>query len=246
MPRGAFCTPMDASFETTDGRPVTAVTADEMRAVDRVAVEDVGLALLSMMENAGRNLAAETRDLLEGPVAVLAGGGGNGGGGLACARHLANHGVAVRVALDRDPDELSGATATQWGTLAAMGVAPVAEPAAAVEGAALAVDAVLGYGLSGAPRGRAAELVGAIEGFDGPVLSLDVPSGVDATTGERPGVAVAPDRTLTLALPKTGLAAVEGAVVLADIAIPAVVYERAGVAYDPPFEGRYRIPLRAT
>jgi NAD(P)H-hydrate epimerase len=240
---------MDASFETADGRAVPAVTAEQMRAVDRVAVEEVGLALLSMMENAGRALALEARETLEGagqegPVSVLAGGGGNGGGGLACARHLANHGHEVRVVLDRDPTALSGASGTQWGVLAAMGVEPVVDPAAALDGAGVVVDAVLGYGLSGAPRGRAASLVEAIGAFDGPTLSLDVPSGVDATTGERPGVAVAPDRTLTLALPKTGLGGVDGALVLADIAIPAVVYERAGVEYDSPFDGRYRVSLR--
>jgi len=231
-------------FETDDGRPVPAVTAAVMGEVDRVAVEETGPQLLSMMENAGRNLAGAAREAADGdgPIAVLAGGGGNGGGGLAAARHLATGGREVRVVLDRPPGELGGATATQWATLSAMDVAP-AEPEAALSGAAVAVDAVLGYGLAGAPRGRAAELVEAVEGFDGPTLSLDVPSGVDATTGERPGAAVAPDRTLTLALPKTGLAAAEGELALGHIGIPAVVFERAGVDYRSPFDGRYRVPL---
>jgi NAD(P)H-hydrate epimerase len=233
---------MDDTFATADGRPVPAVTADAMRAVDRVAVEETGPRLLSMMENAGRTLAAAARESSAGPVAVLAGGGGNGGGGLACARHLANQGHEARVALDRPPGELEGASATQWEPLAASGVTP-GEPAAVLDDAALAVDAVLGYGLSGAPRGRAAELVEVIQRFDGPTLSLDVPSGVDATTGEAPGAAVAPDRTLTLALPKTGLLQVGGALALADIGIPAVVFERAGLDYESPFDGRYRVDL---
>jgi NAD(P)H-hydrate epimerase len=233
---------MDDTFATADGRPVPAVTADAMRAVDRVAVEETGPRLLSMMENAGRTLAAAARAADEGPVALLAGGGGNGGGGLACARHLANHCREVRVALDRPPEDLEGATSTQWGTLAASGVDPAA-PGDVLDGAALAVDAVVGYGLSGAPRGRAAELVAALGSFDGPVLSLDVPSGVDATTGERPGAAVAPDRTLALALPKTGLVQVGGSLELGDVGIPATVFERAGVEYESPFDGRYRVEL---
>jgi NAD(P)H-hydrate epimerase len=242
---------MDA-FETESGDEVPAVTADEMRAVDEVAVEETGPPLLSMMENAGRSLALEVQDALPagtddgesaGPVAVLAGGGGNGGGGLACARHLSNHGHEVRVVLDRPPADLSGAPATHWGTLDAA-AAPTVDPETALDGAALAVDAVLGYGLSGAPRGRAEAAVTALGSFDGPVVSLDVPSGVDATTGDRPGVAVAPDRTLTLALPKTGLATVDEPVALADIGIPAVVFERAGVDYDSPFDGAYRVRFR--
>ena len=78
-------------FWTEDGRPVPAVTAEQMREVDRIAVEDFGLGILQMMENAGRNLAQNAIDMLgatKGEVTVLAGAGGNGGGGLCCARHL--------------------------------------------------------------------------------------------------------------------------------------------------------------
>ena len=108
-------------FETADGRAVPAVTAATMREVDRVAVEEVGLPLLSMMENAGRALARVVRAERGGRrVVVLAGGGGNGGGGLACARHLANRDVPVEVVLDRDPAALAGATATQWRIVLAM------------------------------------------------------------------------------------------------------------------------------
>jgi NAD(P)H-hydrate epimerase len=95
----------DTIFETGDGDAVTAVTAEEMRAVDRVAVEEFGVDLLQMMENAGRTLALAARERRASePVAVVAGDGGNGGGGLACARHLANHSIPVAVALDREPD----------------------------------------------------------------------------------------------------------------------------------------------
>lgn len=228
------------AFRTPAGRRVPAVTADEMREVDRVAVEEVGLALLAMMETAGRALAAHARacrpDGRDGPVVVLAGGGGNGGGGLCAARHLLNRDVPVEVVLDRQPAELEGAAATQWGILDAMGVEPA--DGDALGGAGLAVDALVGYGLDEAPRGRVADLVVACNEAPAPALALDVPAGVDATTGDRPGAAVDPERTLALALPKAGLArAPVGDRYLADIGLPAVVYERAGVDYAAPFDG---------
>jgi NAD(P)H-hydrate epimerase len=91
-----------AAFRTDGGIDVPAVTADGMRAVDRVAVEDVDLGLLQMMENAGRILAETAVEMApEGEIAVFAGGGGNGGGGLCSARHLANRGRDVTIVLDR-------------------------------------------------------------------------------------------------------------------------------------------------
>ena len=249
---------MDGIFETPGGESVPAVTAAEMREVDRVAVEEIGLPFLSMMENAGRTLALEVYEHLDetrakddqdggpsGSVAVLAGGGGNGGGGLCCARHLATRGLDVRVVLDRDPDDLDGVTAVQWQALRATDATTTANHDIALDGAAVAVDAVFGYGLHGGPRGRASVLLGALDSFSGWTLSLDLPSGIDATTGERPGIAVSPDRTMTLALPKPGLTEAAGELVLADLAIPALAFERADVEYESPFEGGSRVPLWA-
>lgn len=242
------------TFETTAGQQVPAVTADEMREVDRVAVEEFDLQLLQMMENAGRNLAGRVRAVLGTDasgtgVTVVAGQGGNGGGGLACARHLANRDVAVSVVLDRPPAALTGAATQQHGILAEMGI-PVAhgpEPVEAGNSAdtGVVVDALIGYGLSGAVRGPAADLVRAVNAADAPVVSLDVPSGRNATTGEEPGEAVAPTEVLTLALPKTGLAGGDWRLVLADIAVPAGVYARIGIDYQNPFDA-YRIALEET
>lgn len=232
-------------FETVDGRRVPGVTAKEMSEVDRVAVQDVGVGLPMVMENAGRTLAIHVQDLIAdtsgASVVVLAGGGGNGGGGLCAARHLLNHGVPVDVVLDRPAADLSGATATQWRVLEAMGVEPAGERDLA---GAFVVDALVGYGLRDAPRGPVADLVEATRGAT-TVLALDIPTGVDATTGERPGVAVEADHTLTLALPKTGLAEGDhGTLTLADIGLPSVVFERAGIDYVGPFDGAYRVELR--
>jgi NAD(P)H-hydrate epimerase len=110
-------------------------------------------------------------------------------------------------------------------------------------GAALAVDALIGYSLRGAPRGTTAEMIDACNRHASRVLSLDVPSGIDATLGSAPGVSVTPDWTLTLALPKTGLVGTAGDLYLADIGIPPAVYERIGIPYQVPFQDRYWVRL---
>ncbi|WP_101294718.1 NAD(P)H-hydrate epimerase [Halegenticoccus soli] len=233
------------AFRTADGVPVAAVTADEMREVDRAVVEDVGLDILQMMENAGRTLAHHVRAVGGGGVAVLAGNGGNGGGGLACARHLSNRGVSVRVVLDREAGELGGVAERQYRVLDAMGVpATAGDPSDALAAADAIVDALVGYGLRGAARGRAADLIDACNASDAPVVSLDVPSGRDATTGATDGPAVVPDRTVTLALPKTGLVDAPGSLYLADISVPAAVYRALGIDYADPFGDAYWAMLR--
>lgn len=237
-----------ATFVTPDGRVVPAVTADEMRTVDRVAVEDVGLRLLQLMENAGRNLAAVVRERLadadRGPVVVFAGAGGNGGGGLCAARHLSNHGAAVRVVLDRDHDALEGAAAVQRRVLRGTTVEVTSE-GAPVGDAAVLVDALVGYGLTGTLTGRVADLVEACNGASAPVVSLDVPSGLDATTGRHRGPVVDAAETVTLALPKTGLAGVSD-LSLADIGLPAGTFREAGIEYEQPFDDRDVVALEPT
>jgi NAD(P)H-hydrate epimerase len=223
---------------------VTAVTATEMSAVDRVAVEEFGLSLLQMMENAGRNLAWHTRRMHTGRVVVLAGSGGNGGGGLCAARHLANREVPVSVVLDRPPEQLKGAARTQYETLTAMGMSVDTGVEALTDRAPdTVVDALVGYGLDGALRGTASELVETVDRLDATVISLDIPSGMLATTGERPGPAAEPDRVVTLALPKTGLTALRGELYLADIAIPDGVYRSLDVPYSNPFDDEYWVEL---
>jgi len=231
-------------FRTETGRQVTAVTAAEMREVDRVAVEKFGVSLLQMMENAGRNLARHVRVAGTEPVVVLAGNGGNGGGGLCAARHLANRDIEVSVVLDRPPGGLDGAARTQYETLAKMGI-PVDDGVDALteRDVETVVDALVGYGLDGPLRGTAGELVDEVETLDAPVVSLDVPSGMVATTGERPGPSIDPDRVLTLALPKTGLVEFRGDLYLGDIAIPAGVYHSLDIPYSNPFDDEYWVEL---
>lgn len=241
--------PVLNTFLGPDRRPIPAVTTDEMREVDRIAIEETGPNLFQMMENAGRNLALEAIDLLgpawrDAPVVVLAGTGGNGGGGITAARHLANRGADVTVIVTDEQRlgpvpgaqlELFRGTAGTFGTHAALG---------RVE-AALVLDAVIGYSLAGPPRGIALTFIEAANDLSSPVLALDVPSGLDSTSGATPGAAVIAARTMTLALPKPGLVnPIAGDLVLADIGIPGDTYTRLGLPMDEPwFDHRYRIPL---
>ena len=234
-------------YKTVSGIEVPAITADQMREVDRIAMQEFGLGIQQMMENAGRNLAECARQMLggTGQVVVLAGTGGNGGGGLCCARHLLNRGIPVTVLLSRDKDSLGEAARQQLNILQTAGVHPAdqSETQDAIAGADLVIDALIGYSLHGAPTGRASKLIWLCNEHARSVLSLDVPSGLDASTGANPGQVVRPDRTLTLALPKTGLHSVPGELYLADIGIPPQIYHRLGISSVPLFSQGYWVRL---
>lgn len=240
---------MKRSFVTEEGIEVPAVTPAGMREIDRLAVEETGPSLLQMMENAGRGLAERALGLLgsgwlKARVVVLAGSRGNGGGGICAARHLANRGVDVSLVLAR-PEGLSEAAAFQRRIFA---FTPGRElGAASVEGERpdLVLDALLGYGLVGPPRPPVAELIDWANGQGGPILALDVPSGLDAATGDLPGASIRAHTTLTLALPKTGLDSPQvGELWLADLGIPPAVFVRSGHPYVDPFGSRWQVRLR--
>ncbi|MGE4178100.1 MAG: NAD(P)H-hydrate epimerase [Thermoleophilia bacterium] len=226
------------AFPTPSADAVPWVTVDQMREVDRLMVEDLGISLVRMMENAGRSLAVAARAMLEGGVAgrrltVLAGPGGNGGGGLVAARHLANAGAEVRVHLSLHEDAVTGVPAEQLAILRAMGVAVTGRPitAAVLRPAELVIDAVLGYGQRGAPRGPSAALVGATAGRR--VLALDVPSGLDPDSGAMYEPGVRAEVTMTLAAPTHGLGAPRaapavGRLLVADISVPPALWSRVG------------------
>ncbi len=108
----------------------------------------------------------------------------------------------------------------------------------------LILDAVIGYSLKGKPRETALELIRWANDTNTPILSLDVPSGVDATTGENQGECIHATQTITLALPKTGLRPEKtGELLLADIGIPELVYRKIGIDYYSPFGGKYLVKL---
>lgn len=235
-------------FVTDTGLEVPAVTTEQMREIDRIAIEETGPNLYQMMENAGRNLALLAMEVMGGDwqqakMLVLAGSGGNGGGGICAARHLANRGADVTLCL-AEPDRLGEVPSFQQRVYRSTPGKEV-KPEYLIEDVDLIVDALIGYSLQSAPRGVIAELIEWANAAGAPVLSLDVPSGVDATTGETPGEVMESRWTMTLALPKTGLGPSHtGSLSLADIGIPAETYRRAGLAYTPPFGSRFRVRLR--
>lgn len=206
-----------------------AVTAAQMREVDRAMVEDFHIELVQMMENAGRHLAElALRRFAPRSVVVLAGSGGNGGGGLVAARHLANRGVEVHVALSRPEDELSEVTAHQLDIVHRLDIDVTDQPPSAD----LVIDAVIGYSLEGDPAGRAAELIEWANRQPAPVLSLDAPSGLDVSTGRASSPCVRADATMTLALSKVGLLmapSLVGDLFVADISVPPMIFERMGI-----------------
>lgn len=236
-------------FVTADGVEVPAITTDQMREVDRVAIEETGPNLYQMMENAGRSLAAVALDQLDpdghGSVVVMAGLGGNGGGGICAARHLANRGRDVVLVLS-DESRIDGVPGQQLEIFRSTPgrTVPADEVAGLKPG--LIIDALIGYSLSGSPRERARQLIEWANSTDSPILSLDVPSGLDASTGEAPGEHVIADWTLTLALPKTGLDVdAVGRLMLADLGIPMRAYRVVGLEVSPLiFANSFTVPIR--
>ncbi len=205
------------------------LTRDQMVEVDRLMIEEAGITLVQMMENAGRSLAAFVIDRFRpSRVVVLAGRGGNGGGGLVAARHLANRGVAVKVVLSADPADFDGVPSRQLRALSSTAAELAAEPTGTPD---LIIDALIGYSLAGAPRGRALRLIEWANCAGAPIVSLDVPSGVDSTSGLTPGAVIEATAVLTLALPKLALANRElaGEAHLADISVPPGLYRQLGL-----------------
>ena len=216
---------------------IPAITRAQMVEVDRLMIEDYGITLLQMMENAGRSLAELSSELLGGMVkgkriAVLCGGGNNGGGGMAAARHLVNWGADVQATLAVPVGKLKDAPAHQSRTLQAMGV-HISDgfPSGNFD---LIIDALIGYGLRGAPRGRTAQWIQKANRSAVPILSLDIPSGLDADTGSPLGNCIRADATLTLALPKVGMrgdgaSKFLGELYIGDISVPTRLLRKIGI-----------------
>ena len=242
----------ESAFVLPGGRAVPALSSREMRELDRIAVEETGPTLLQMMENAGRSMAAlvirSVRAIYPSVrVLVLAGPGGNGGGGVCAARHLGSRVEVVEVCLATHEDRLSEATAVQLSLYRRTGRKLVeVEELEGREAPDVVIDALVGYGLRGPARGTAARLIEWANRSGALVLSLDLPSGLDPDTGRPAGVHIRADATLTLHLPKPGLAsAAAGALFLADLGVPAGVTRKLGVE-APPWGPAFIAPLRRT
>lgn len=229
-----------------------------MAMVDDRMINTYHILLLQMMENAGAALAALAVTLAAevsqpGTIVVLAGTGGNGGGGLVAARRLAAWGWPVTVILASS--NLTEVPRIQRTILEPMAVSvTVFEPGwesrlrPVLEQAVLVIDALVGYGLKGNPEGAVSTLIQQANEASTSVLALDVPSGLNPSTGIPEASTMRARATLTLALPKSGLLEPAaqpyvGKLYLADIGIPQSLYAQMGLVVPPVFDGQHYIPL---
>ncbi|MBI4219225.1 MAG: NAD(P)H-hydrate epimerase [Chloroflexi bacterium] len=224
------------------------LSVEQMRTVDRLMVDSYGVSSLQMMESASRHLARLTCTLFFGDdprgkrISVLAGAGGSGGAGLSAARRLLGWGGEVDIWLSSLREQYTGAADRQLRSLEMMQArvrGPEIEPRYEAN---VILDALIGYSLHGSPKGRAAQLIRAANSHGAPILALDVPSGVDADSGDVHDPAIKAAATLTLALPKRGLKNREarpyvGELYVGDLSVPPSLYERPeiGVKVGPIF-----------
>lgn len=206
--------------------------------MDAIAIHDLGIPGVVLMENAGRNAADRVVDLLRSRsadrVAIFAGPGNNGGDGFVIARHLLNRGVDVRVFLVGDAARLTEDAGTNYRVLRAMGVEIPAvrgeeaarEAVGQVGPTDVVVDALLGTGFCGDVREPLAGVIRAINAADkAGVVAVDVPSGLDCDTGQPANATIRADRTVTFVANKRGFEAAgsreyTGEVLVADIGAP--------------------------
>ncbi len=219
------------------------VTADEMKALDRAAIEDYGISGLVLMENAGRQTVEVIRRVLgevRGRViTIFIGKGNNGGDGLVIARHLLNMGAEVKVLSIVNTGEISGDAAINLDIWRKMdqkvysvhqgdGINIVK---LAIMNTDLIVDAIYGTGFRGKMWEKVGRVIDVLNNSGKPIVAVDVPSGLEAATGRVRGPCIRARHTVTFGLPKVGLflepgADYAGEITVADISLPGVLVEK--------------------
>ena len=218
------------------------LTREQVRRLDRCAIETAGVPGVVLMENAGRNTADEIERFLGGAAAgrsivIVAGAGNNGGDGFVIARHLAMRGATVTTFLVAPAGKVAGDAAVNLAILRELAhdVREVCEDlpglARKLAGADLVVDAVGGTGISGTLRGGLASTVEQINAAARPVVAVDIPTGLDCDSGAADGPVVRAAMTVTMLARKKGFdnpdaAAFTGEVRVVDIGIPPDVIAR--------------------
>jgi NAD(P)H-hydrate epimerase len=193
-------------------------TREQARAFDECAIKTLGIPSLVLMENAGRGAAEvlrsfEAHGFLKGRVVICCGKGNNGGDGLVMARHLANAGIDVLVLLFANPAELSPDAALEWKITQNMHLRSQvwaddsldeAKLAIVFEKAQWIVDALFGTGLTGPVRPPFDRIIEVINASRKRVFAVDIPSGLDADTGEPTGSTIRAAFTATFVAHKIG------------------------------------------
>ena len=185
-------------------------TAEEMRALDTWAIHDEGVPSLELMERAGAGVArAVTAMAPDQPVRIVCGKGNNGGDGLVVARLLGDAGLDVEALLLADPEELSADAHANFerlaGSRASWRRVVAGELGTALQASGAVVDAMLGTGFEGAPRAPLDAAIDAVNASGARVIAVDMPSGVNASTGEVAGACVHAHVTVTFHAAKVGL-----------------------------------------
>lgn len=190
------------------------VTAEQMRRVDREAIDNRGIPGPELMENAGRGIAEKIRDkILSEPqgkkIVIFCGKGNNGGDGFVIGRYLHQYGADVSIFFPSPPEKLSDDARLNFDrakklNMEIRGIESVKQLPDST-GADYIVDAIFGTGFAGAPRGLLREMIEYINTQGVPVVAVDCPSGLNVDTGRHEGAVVDADSTFTLALPKVGL-----------------------------------------
>jgi len=242
-----------------------ALTREDSRTTDRFTIDQIGLPGMVLMENAGRAITQQVMDILNTrggiSVYILAGKGNNGGDGFVVARYLLAEHIDVTVFHVAPGDEYTGDAKTNFDILRQLtqnvyytpSVSELEEISSGLLPADVLVDGLLGTGIQGAPRSPFDECIQWINSYNAPTVSVDIPSGVDANTGQIPGVAVSAAATVTMGFKKTGLLFspgrdFAGEVTVADIGIPAAALDQVEQFYYLPGvdDIHYRLPIRAT
>lgn len=213
---------------------VRPLSRDEVRGIDARAAEELKLPTLALMENAGRGAAALLRDRIgAGRVVIACGPGNNGGDGGVVARHLDAWGYDVQVAWFVRSERLKGDAAVQRDVVERSGIAATVvgeddEIDTLWEGADWVVDGLLGTGVTRPVEGLIAQAIASMNRSGRPILALDLPSGLDADSGQPLGDAVRATLTATFVAPKIGFdrpgaSEYTGEVAVVDIGVPRVI-----------------------
>lgn len=218
------------------------VTAEEMKQIDLSATEQYGIPGLVLMENAGlgvvKVIEQKYQDLRGKVFSIIVGKGNNGGDGLVVARHLLNRGGQVKVLLMAEPIEFKGDAKVNLSIWQKMGqpvyqlnqVSGMNILKLALLSTDVIIDALYGTGFYGEVNEKAASVIELINSSNRPIISVDLPSGLEADTGKNSGICVKANHTVTFGLPKIGLVVEPGAsfvgeIHIVDISLPRVLTE---------------------
>jgi len=195
----------------------TTITSAQVRKIDLKAQERYGLSVFMLMENAGRAVAAEAESFIQKqkrPIrtAVICGKGNNGGDGLVAGRHLLAGKIGIDFFLVGEPSDLKGAAGQNLEILLKLkqrvtrvGQKNITRIKNKIGRYDLIIDALFGVGLKGEVRGVYRDLINSINASRAYVISVDVPSGMDADTGRVLGAAVKAEKTITFVAAKSGM-----------------------------------------